>query len=139
MTSVPSTEKCSSDKGSATSRCAKNEEGQQTFRGSVYPTNAITGAATSRWSAAGRGFGEHGGPTALRFARSGLTSVHWTDVRAPFTPDRIVYAEADKPAEHEVILHLLQQLPLRPYREQDLDQRARINRTGAIEGRPKST
>lgn len=37
-------------------------------------------------------------------------------------PDRIVDVEADKPAEHEVILHLFHQLPLRPEEEQDLNQ-----------------
>lgn len=42
LTSVPSTENCLSDRSGATSRCARNEEGQQTVRGTVCPTNAIT-------------------------------------------------------------------------------------------------
>ena len=37
-------------------------------------------------------------------------------------PHRIVDAEADKPPEQEVVLHLLHQLALGPDREQDLDQ-----------------
>lgn len=36
-------------------------------------------------------------------------------------PDRVVDPEADKPAEQEVLLHLLHQLPLGANREQNLD------------------
>ena len=37
-------------------------------------------------------------------------------------PDWIVDAKADKPAEHQVVIHLLHQLPLGADREQDLQQ-----------------
>lgn len=37
-------------------------------------------------------------------------------------PDRIIDAEADEPAEQQVILHLFHQLPLGSDREQDLEQ-----------------
>ncbi len=37
-------------------------------------------------------------------------------------PDRIVDPEADKPAEQQVVIHLLHQLPLRPDREENLQQ-----------------
>lgn len=42
--------------------------------------------------------GEDGGPSARGFARSGLM---------PFTPYRVVDAEAHKPAEQQVVAHLL--------------------------------
>lgn len=37
-------------------------------------------------------------------------------------PDRVIDSQADEPAEKQIILHLLHQLPLGADREQDLDQ-----------------
>jgi hypothetical protein len=37
-------------------------------------------------------------------------------------PNRVINPETDEPAEQEVILHLLHQLPLGPDQEQDLEQ-----------------
>ena len=36
--------------------------------------------------------------------------------------NRVVHAEPDKPAQEQVAVHLLDQLPFRPDRQQDLDQ-----------------
>jgi len=107
LTSVPSTGKCSSDKSGATSRCAR--------------IAASTLRATSVVSSRSRFFVNTAGlrPGA---PRSGLKSVRWTDIRAPFTPHRVIDAQPDEPTEHKVILHLFHRLPFGSDRKQDLDQ-----------------
>ena len=60
-------------------------------------------------------------------------------LRAPcMLADRIIDPQSDEPAEQQVILHLLHQLPLGPDRVEDLIRLARISRSGVVEGRPKS-
>jgi hypothetical protein len=51
-------------------------------------------------------------------------------------PYWIVDRKSDKPAEQQIVVELLHQLPLGSHRVQRLNSSARNNRSGAIDGRP---
>lgn len=99
LTGVPPTGTCPPDNSSATLRCAR--------------IAALILRDIPVVSGRSRLLVKTVGLRARRLPRSGLKSVHRTNLRAPFTPDRVIHPETGEPAEHEVILHLLPQLPLR--------------------------